>query len=109
MVSPMITAARPITMVPMPMVISAPPWVCANSAPAKRHQRVGQRHAGHVCATGRDALGPRHTGVGAGGAHRQADFGREEPVEQQLGGDHHDQQYQRALDVVGHPVRQQPC
>ena len=34
MVSPMITAARPITMVPMPIEMSAPPWVCTNSAPA---------------------------------------------------------------------------
>lgn len=34
MLSPTITAARPMTMVPIPMEISAPPWVCANSAPA---------------------------------------------------------------------------
>ena len=34
MVSPIITAARPITIVPIPMEISAPPCVCTNSAPA---------------------------------------------------------------------------
>ncbi|CFN67924.1 Uncharacterised protein [Bordetella pertussis] len=28
------TAASPMTMVPMPIEMSAPPWVCANSAPA---------------------------------------------------------------------------
>ena len=33
-VSPMITAASPITMVPMPIDTSAPPCDCANSAPA---------------------------------------------------------------------------
>ena len=34
MLSPTITAARPMTMVPMPMEMSEPPCVCANSAPA---------------------------------------------------------------------------
>ena len=33
--SPTITAARPMTMVPIPMEMSEPPWVCTNSAPAR--------------------------------------------------------------------------
>jgi hypothetical protein len=53
-----------------------------------------------------DALGARHAGIGAGGAHGQAALGREEPVQQQLG-PHHDQQHQRAGHVVGHPFRLQ--
>ncbi len=45
MVSPMITAARPITMVPMPIEISDAALGLREQRAGQRHQRVGQRHA----------------------------------------------------------------
>src|SRR3546814_10173388 len=46
--SPTMTAARPITMVPMPMEISAPPCDCANSAPASAHSALEMRSEEHT-------------------------------------------------------------
>jgi hypothetical protein len=100
----MITAARPITMVPMPMEMSEPPWVCANSAPARPPARwrghAGQRGAagGTPWARAMRALAPV--------ARMARPRSGEEPVQQQLG-PHHDQQHQRAGHVVGHPFRLQ--
>ena len=78
----MITAARPTTIVPVPIVMSAKPLVCANSAPASATSALLSAMPTQIARAGRDALGARHARIGAGRAHGEPELAGEEPGQQ---------------------------
>ena len=77
--SPAMTAARPTTMVPVPRVMSAKPFIWAKSAPPRATMPLESAMPTAVTLRRGDPLGAGHARVGAGGAHAEAVVGDEEP------------------------------